>query len=751
MIASLLVFVVFPSFEPHLREALSRDDYGVPHVTAASLERAFELAGRAVAQDRLWQMELSRRAARGRLAEVLGPSALPSDRETVLFGYTDEELRDQFEALPPAMKAAWEAYARGVNEEIEARRAEGRLPEGYARAGLDPEPWTVLDSAAISVNLARRFGSGGDGELRNYLLYLYLRNQPVRDRVLDLLDDLAWQNDPRSIPTIPPEDDPLAADPPRFPTFDRAVTERHLASLPPSNPLELLPAARRLAMLDSARIAERLGLPWKVGSYAIVVGKSRSATGFPLLLSAPQMGFSSPSVLHEMTIDAPGYRVAGVDVPGVPGIVIGFTPDLAWALTSGVADVQDVFFNPRVDDRSYRFGDEIRPLEVFERTIAVKDGAAERVLVKRTHFGPVVLESRAGNVYYSRCSTAWKKELAGFAVLFELARAEKASDLLPALRRVPLSFNVFFAFRSGEIGFHYAGAMPLRAAGIDPRFPTPGEPKFAWRGLLEGARQPYVVDPRSGLLANWNNKPATWWPNFDTPVWGRLFRNEMLLKALGHPGREKLSVADLERAAWEIARTDESTCGAFASLFARALEDRAGLTPLEREAADLLAAYDGWRLDGEQAPVLYDALVSQLRRDLYVPLTGNFVSDANLDIVIQPSVLLDALEGRTKVDVLAGRSAGDVIREAFRRSVERLSRERGPDPLQWRFEAPSIRAFGDPPVPYSARGTMIQIVELGPRVAGRNVVPPGVAEDGPHRLDQVPLSRQWTYKVLRAW
>ena len=126
-------------------DEIVRDGYGVPLVRASTVERAYFQFGRAVAQDRLWQMEMSRRLTRGRLAEVFGPSRLASDKAVIAKGYTDDELEAQFSALPKAVRVAFAQYAAGVNEVIQDRTSDGTLPPGYNSNGFSPEPWTTLD------------------------------------------------------------------------------------------------------------------------------------------------------------------------------------------------------------------------------------------------------------------------------------------------------------------------------------------------------------------------------------------------------------------------------------------------------------------------------------------------------------------------------------------------------------------------------------------------------------------------------
>ncbi len=734
---ALLLALVFAS----QTAPVQRDAYGVPLITAPSEQEAFYLFGRSVAEDRLWQMEMSRRLARGRLAEAIGSPGIASDRSIAKTGYTDEEIQKQVDLLPSRMRTLFAEYARGVSEAIASRKSSGTLPPGYAANGFEPEPWTPLDSAAIAINLLRQFGRGGAGELRNYALYLYLLGQPCKDKVLDVIDDLAWQNDPDSVPTVMPEDDALRNNHPNFGSVTRAQTEAHVKGLPPTNLLELMPAIQLTIGDDSDVIAEKLSVPYKFGSYAVVVSPQRSKTGYPLLLSAPQMGHSDPSVVHEVAIDCPTIKVAGIDVPGVPIVAIGHTPWMAWGLTSGVADIEDVFYSMLVDADTYKYGNEDRKLTKIQRTIKVNGSDPVTVEVLRTHHGPVILNSRVGKCVYSVQSSFWSRELAGIAALIDLYSAKSARDIETAITRVPVTFNFFFATTRGEYGYRYAGLVPLRAKGHDPRFPTPSGPNTDWTGYVSSSQMPHTDATKSGILANWNNKPASWWPNLDTPVWGSPFRNEVLLAALP---QGKLGRFDLERAAWEIARRETDTSGAFRDDFQTAIASNPPTDPLVR----YLGSFEGWNVEGSVGALIYDEAVNQLRTELFKPSVGTFIQPAIFEQVIQPAMIKRALRGRTKYNFLAGRSAPDVVRIAVSGAMTALKGSQGEDPAAWSFRPGSINVRGQKPIPYINRGTYIQIIELSPVPVGRSVASPGAQESGPHASDQADLARAWTYKPM---
>lgn len=701
---------------------IDRDPYGAPIIRAKSSGEAFVLAGYAVAQDRLWQMENSRRVARGRMAEVFGPTNLASDREVAQTGYTDAEIQAQIDHLSPSVREQFTAYAEGVNAYIADATARGSLPEGYATAGFKPEPWTPVDSAAIAIRLMQYFGGGGAGEIRNMALVAYMKSQKkLAGHELDVLDDFAWFQDPEATCTIAPKDE-TPGPRPTFPIPTRAQTEKHLALLPKLGLLELLPGIRLAERQASTLVAERVGAPYKVGSYCVVVGPKRSASGRPLLLSGPQMGWQTPSIIHEISYNAPNQQAVGMDVPGLPGVLIGHTKHLAWGLTSGVADVSDVYFYPLVGSDGYRYGDETRKFTKIDRTIHVKGGEDVHVTQLRTTDGPVVLSSRTAKVAFVKKTSFWGRELQSFELTAGLANAKSADEVDRVAKYATVSFNFFYALDSGDFGYRYLGAFPVRPSGYDPRFPMPAGPTTEWKGEVPFDQAPHVRNPSQGFLANWNNKPVSWWANGDTPVWGRAFRNMSLLQALP---TGPMHSSDLELAAWTIARRDES------GPYVRPYFDR---------AVGSKDFFNGWMVAGSPEAALYQAFSSALTAETFVPFTGNFMSEDNFRQIAQTSVLIKALEGKTKFNYLQGRSANEVLAAALAKAKTSA---------QPRYRPGGIAVPGEAPIPYYNRGTYIQVIDFLPSgLSGRNVVSPGVSETGAHSRDQVALARAWIFKPM---
>lgn len=718
-----------------------RGPYGEPHVFAESLEGAFEGAGYAVAQDRLYQMDLSRRSARGQLSELIGRQGIASDRDALRFGYTDEEYAKMFSALPEDARTIAEAYARGVNRWINEAAQSGKLPRQYG--GERPRDWTPTDSLAIGVQLVRRFGRFGAGELRNLALYTYLQSRPGLD-ARKAMDDLAWQNDKAAICTVSDADDPHQGRSP-FPPLRPEVTDAHLKVLPKVNLLELLPAIRIEEQSEMREIAAQLGVPHKWGSYAIVVSKSKSAFGVPLLLSAPQMGFSTPSIAHQMSISCPEYIAVGMDVPGIPGVLIGHSPTVAWGLTSGVADTDDVFFVRLNPDNPNEYAHEggWRRFEKVEWTLEVKDGEPVTAIREMTHFGPVILKSPSTGVAYVRKSPLWLKEVEGLAGMLRLPSAEDIGEVRRVALTLNANFNLFAATTQGDIGWFFCGRVPIRSAAVDPRLPAPMDAEHDWVGIVPPERMPYVINPSQGWIVNWNNKPVSWWPNLDTPAWGRIFRNEALVRAMEKAG--KVTPQDLERFARMIATEKIEHLYFLPDLFVAA--GAANATGTAARALEYLRGWSGDYYDGSVAPVVYDAWIMALREELFLSKLGNFLAPDLFHTVLQPTVIWNALRGVTQLDYLDGRTRSEVVWSAFQKAIVRLESSRGEDVTLWRYAAPKINFSGMQPVLYNDRGTYIQVVEMWDSPRGRFAAPPGVSEDpgSPHYADQRDLAATWSF------
>ncbi len=707
------------------------DRYGVPKA------KSFYEVGIAQASQRLWQMELSRRVARGRMSEIRGSSTIESDKQVLQTAYTDAELLAQVESLSPEHYQEWVDYVRGVNDTIQERKQKNILPVEYKDLGFEPEAWTLEDSAAIAVRLGNYFGGGGGGELRNMALTEILKNTPAKDRILDVMDDLAFQDHASSPCTVEKEDDLIKTGALNFYRATRAESQNHYNALPKVSIFELLPAIGLAEKAATTKVAQAENVFYKTGSYAMVVHKSRSTSGHSLLLGAPQMGMTMPAPAYEMAINTPNIQFAGMGIPGIPTPTIGSAPNFSWTLTTGAADCRDIFYST-IDGDKYIYDGKSYDFETYKSEIKVK-GMAEPIVVvqRRTRFGPVILESKSAKVVFSQKTSFWNQELRAFDAIRSVLVAKTADDVFSCTQRVSLCFNFFFAMKNGDIGYRYCGYIPQRKPGYDPRLPLPGTAKAEWSRMIPPDQMPWVYNPKAGLITNWNNKPVRWWPNLDTPAFGMVNHVQEIRNSLPSG---LLGLSDLENANQTIGRrTGEGSY--LTGLFKSTVK----LSQLPE--ADLCRDFDGTNVDGSIGVTIFRLWKDQLVLELFRPSIGTLGGEANLKTIAQPSVIVAALQGKTKIAYLTG-TVEALSQKCLASAISTATNSFGPVGDKWRWRANGIKFGALDPIPFGNRGTYIQIIEEAPVRFGRNVLLPGNAETGEHETDQVVLGRSWEFKPM---
>lgn len=704
-----------------------RDRWGIPHVFARTVAGAFRAEGYTEAQDRLWQMETVRRAAKGRLAELRGRAGLGSDRDLVRRGYTEEELRRQFEACGERTRAILSAYAEGVNAWIDT----GTLPPPYAALGLKPEPWSVTDCIAIGVLMARRFGEAGDIELTGRRVYDELVSKVGEEDARKIVADLLKENDPTAPATL---HDHLRPKPPGEEKGFRAA---------PGMSDEAW-ARRRAEFRDAFASRAAAGVPVYSGSNAWVIAGRKSATGNPMLYGGPMMGFGTPSICNEIHLVADGLDVAGMSFPGVPGVMIGWNRNLAWTTTSGGADLVDVYtleLNPE-DPEQYRWKGGWRRFEIVEREIAVRGAEPERVRVYRSVHGPLAgAPDRRNHRAHALRMSFWMKEHRTMEGVFDMNIARTVEAFGAAARKIVTSHNFFCATREGHIGFWFCGAHPVRKEGHVPHLPQDGSGDMEWEGILPPEKWPQAVDPPHGFFGNWNNKPGRDWPSVG---YGRIFWGKKILDRL--ESGEKFTLDGFAAIARETAY-HHFLADYFAPLILEAAEgtDDAAVA----RAADVLRKWDHQETEGSPAPKIMERWERGMMRRLFGRLVNPLYLASRQVQRYAMDPMLYALEGErspvhVRYDYLQGREAKSLIVEALREAVKP-----GLEKLSW--VEPEIDFGGAVGKVKSkkGRGTYQMAVEMtpeGPRPV--TLCAPGQSEDSrsPHHADQTGLFRNWEYK-----
>lgn len=748
------------------------DSFAVPHVFARSDEDAWRSVGYLQGRDRLWQMELYRRAASGRLSELLGEATVVIDRRFLTLGLR-RAAEIEWQRTTPQVRMAIEHYAAGVNAAMSVGR--GKLPLEHQLLGLQPEPWTPIDSLAIGKLFAWRLGDNHTAELLRYELA-----QALGPRAAELFPE-------------PPEWAPVILKSP-----DRAEGGGQKA--------ERMTVATGLPRRSAKRVGGTMdhrpspidyppGLGWlspdsRAMSNSWVVHGSRTASGRPILANDPHLAIEMPSVWWEVHVVSPALNVAGVTIPGIPFIIIGHNERLGWGLTNVGADVQDFFVEQLDASRTrYRSGDEWLPLDVRRHEIRVRGRSAPVVFeVRSTRRGPVLgadgwreiqpgEPAPGGDLGETVLALRWDAIMQGeSAVAFDaLARAGRWPEFVAAVRRFSApAQNFVYADVDGNIGYAMSGLLPVRV-GSDGSMPVPGWPaETDWRGAIDINRLPAVLNPASGQIVTANNEIDRRLPYLVTRDWVAPFRAQRITALLG-------DARGLDVAAMAKIQADVT------SLSAGWILDHVELP----EDVQELRAWDR-RVDDRPVAALYEAFEEALWRrtfadEMPAPLYDRFYRYAgNERFAGLRSIIADArsswFDDRGTPGVVETRE--DIARQAAADAVSTLRARFGERPgwrwtemhavkfshplggggrlLDWVFSRGPVPVAGDSmtvnktttnlrrPYETSDAASYRQILEAG--AWDRSVAVNTTGQSGhprsPHYFDQNVLWRQGRYRAL---
>jgi penicillin amidase len=466
------------------------DDRGVPHIFAANELDAWRALGYAVARDRLFQLELTWRAGAGRLSELLGARVVEGDRMARRLGlaWGADRAMARADTSAPAMRA-FRAYAEGINHWIATMPAAAR-PLEYRLLGREPARWEVKYSAYLLARMGYTlsYWDPARHRLRAAALVgeeaadaLFPVNSPIQEPIQPN-GQAAARFDFRPLP-------PPALQRPEAETLVRAVNKASIA------------------METVARAADGDGL----GSNNWVVGPRRSASGRAVLAGDPHLELTLPSIWYEAHVVVPeSLDVAGVTLPGSPGITIGWNRDVAWSFTNTGGDVLDMYLET-VDDPArpsrYRLDGTWKSLETRREVYSGPDGRTlAEDTVYFTHRGPMMPGERGWH------SLRWtlhdiRPDRGDF---LQLNSARSVGDWLERWRQFDApAQNGVVADRRGTIAIRSTGLHPVRPGDGRGDVVRAGESGASdWQGFLPLEYYPFSLNPPQGFLASANQQPV---------------------------------------------------------------------------------------------------------------------------------------------------------------------------------------------------------------------------------------------------
>ncbi|EZH66186.1 beta-lactam antibiotic acylase [Bacillaceae bacterium JMAK1] len=660
-----------------------RDDYGVPHIEADTEYDLYFAQGFVTAQDRMFQMDLSRRQASGMLSEVIGESALDADRYFRTFG-----LRRAAEASYPeygeGAQQALYAYADGVNAYLSQMNESGDIPVEFRLLGYSPEPWEPLDSLTIGKYMAYDLGGTWQGQAFRY----WLLNNVSEEEAIDLM------------PTYK-EDGPIIMD------------------VAKNTDVDVLSAFEDV----TAYLPEPFN-----GSNNWVISGDHTITGAPLLADDPHLGLATPSIWYETHLHGPEVNVTGVIFAGVPGIILGHNEEIAWGVTNVGPDVQELYLEKRNPEDPYQFlyEDEWYDADVVIEEIVV-DGYDEPVQheVVVTRHGPLLSEYsdplQQEDVAMALRWTAHEptKEL---EAILEINKASDWESFLHSLESFSApAQNFVYADRDGNIGYRANGKIPIRE-NSEALFPVEGwTGEHDWERYIPFDELPTLYNPDSGMISTANNKIVTDdYPYHLSHTWAQPYRHDRILQLLDQDEPlTKENMMDMQMDAYNL-HAEEFLPDIVPLL------SQDGLREIDLSAVDVIHQWNYEDVVDEGGPLIFH-------------LWFHAISDVLFEDTI-PEEMMAMFEGRTSIidqllrDALAGEpgpwienvgSLEALLTESFQRAVDQATDLQGNDPSEWTWGEYHQVTFAHPlsvmspldllfnPTPTPVDGSRITVMAAG--------------------------------------
>lgn len=647
---------------------IRRDERGIPFVEAENIDDLYFAQGYMVASDRLWQMDLSRRLARGELSEIFGRDALEQDKLHRTYGFARVA---EAEAASASVhdREMLEAYARGVNAFMASRDA-ASLPPEFQILQYRPRPWTAADSILIVKLFFEVLTESWETEI----MRAALMSLPAEKRAA-----LLTEKSPLDVLVVGTDG-----------AERKAATAQPLLRMESAAREELL---RELAHRreERERLLERIGLsiPNAEASNNWVVSGRRTASGKPLLANDPHLPASAPSIWYMMHLSAPGMRVAGVTSPGLPGIVIGHNEQIAWGFTNVGPDVSDLYMErfDKENPRRYMTGAGWREAEVRREEIKVRKsftGTETEVVpldVTVTRHGPIVFEKNG--VRYALRWTALDPALQDFTGFTALNRARNWKEFTTALKSytAPMQ-NMVYADVDGHIGYYAAGRVPVRKSG-DGSTPYDGATEAGeWTGFIPFEELPHLFDPPSGLIVTANQRiVGSSYRHFLTHNWAAPYRARRILELL--EAKQKLTAEDF--------RTIQGdTYSIAAAQMARAVVKargevgpNSGADAKWIETVKLLEDWDG-RMQAESVAALYAFTIrSAFRRRVFQAALGAELAPRY--VWSNSDTLIDRILAERPPEWLPKefKSYAELLYACYLEARENIGKRLGPEESKW--------------------------------------------------------------------
>ncbi len=635
--------------------------FGVPHIYGDTRADVMFGTGYAAAQDRLFLMDVLRHTGRAQLSAFIGGASSNREMDRTqwqLAPYTEADLQLQIDLAEEVYGARGRqvrddlfSYVDGVNKYIdEARLDPTKMPAEYSLLGIPLEAWKGTDVLATASLVGGIFGKGGGRELDSAQTLQAFVERFGRRKGRRTWRDFRSKDDPETPNTVLRK---------RFPYETASAFSKRGLAMPDPGSVTAAPVAPpppkegESASLGALGFDPRAILAKERQSNALLVPARNSATGEPIAVMGPQVGYFVPQILMEQDIHGPGLDARGATFPGVNLYVqLGRGRDYAWSATTANSDNVDTFAEELCqDDFHYMWRGECVAMEKLDRTNSWRPNAldptppgSETLTAYRTVHGLVFARGTVGGkkvAFVSARSTYFHEadSSLGFSALNDPNAIRDVHSFQRAVSDINFAFNWFY-IDADDIGYYQSGWYPKRARRSSPDFPIWGTGEYDWRGFdarLHSSERigyeahPNVVNQR--YLVSWNNKQAPRWAAADDNYhYGSIFRSQLLSEPLARDIRrgQKVTIARLTQIMEEAATQDLRGVKLLPVLL------RAVGRPRDPKLRDAVSLLRGWsrsgahrrdldrdgHYDDDAAVTLLDAWWPLVRRAVFKPRMG---------------------------------------------------------------------------------------------------------------------------------
>ncbi len=685
-----------------------RDGRSIPFIEAKNDADLYFAQGFVTAQDRLWQMDLYRRVARGTTAELFGDAALNEDRRWRRFGFS-RLVEETYKGFSPEYKSVLDNYARGVNAYI-ATLDKDSMPTEFKILQYAPAEWKPTDSLIIGKILSDALSTSW---------YEDATRAKFKDLPKERFDELFIEKTPFDVLVVGKDSGKVRS--------EKSEVRSQLLQV---NDEVYKTAVEDMEIRKSS--LEKIGFyqEFNAASNNWVVSGKRTLDGKPILANDPHLRPSAPSIWYLSNLSAPGSRVSGVTFPGVPGVVLGHNEFIAWGATNLGPDVQDLYVEEFNDKNEYKTEKGFVPAKIRIEEIKVRRNLLKpetetvKMEVLETDDGVIIQET--GNKKTALKWTALDAKNNDFEAFYELNRAKNWEDFNRALKKYGgATQNFVYADVNGNIGFHNAGAIPIRSSG-DGSFPYDGaKNEGKWTKYIPFEELPNIYNPPSGIIVTANQRIAgDSYKYFLGHSWAAPYRARRIYQLL--QANTKLTVADMSDIQRDV----------YSISYANFAREIVKMEAASDESLKMLRGWDGKTSADAAAPILVLEIRVEFLKKILVGTIGKEKADAYQWSNVNS--FIDWLLREKPSDWLPKEfsSYKELLLKSDEAARANLARKYGADESKWawgtidkiRFSHPLSAApligsvFAVEPLPYRGSGTSPNV---GAAVSMRLVTVPG--------------------------